>query len=194
MAVARAFTSLILARQAASYLVNNGIPATILGEQDAFGGGGAYGSGGQYTVVVEDAYKDAAKDMLNHMDQIPVEKDPDWESQIRPDLSMLDAATTAPCPSCSEDLPLDASVTKCPRCAAPVDVVEVLVARHGPEVLDACFPDLQEDIPADVLDASLIDCPGCGYSLTGLAHRGQCPECGADYSKQDILRRRSGLL
>lgn len=193
MATARAFPTLLKAQMAAAFLRDSGVPATVLGGLDAFGGAGTHGSAGGYSVVVEDGSLELALELLAQMDENAGGPGPEWESQARPDLSRLDPGMEAPCPACGRALPLDASVSACAACGAAVDVAEILVGRYGPEVLAGCYPD-QEDIPEAILDSAVLFCRRCRYPLSGLDPRGQCPECGEPYDKQDILRRGSGLM
>jgi rubrerythrin len=66
-------------------------------------------------------------------------------------------------------------------------VVELLVARHGPEVLADCYPDGSANLSEDVIQRAAVSCPGCGYLLLGLPATGLCPECGKSYSKRQLL-------
>ena len=182
----RTYPSLLQAQQAADFLRANGIIATVLGGTDAFAAIGLTSLGGRFIVSIAAALeRDRARGLLDEFDAGSSEQD--LETEAVPDLSLLDPRTPAPCPSCSVQLPLDASVSLCPACKAAVNVVEVLLKRYGPELLSDCYPQGGQDFPDDVIDAALLACGGCEYPLQGLPAIGACPECGREYSKRDML-------
>jgi len=191
MGVVRAYPSLMLARQAAEWLVQHGIAARSVGENDAFGGVGPIS--GSYPIMVDESCEPAATQLLDEWDRLPPLSPADWERQTVPDLALLAPGTPAPCPSCGRQLPLDAAVSRCPACRAAVSVVDVLMSLYGPDVFQWCYPDSSEPMAPEVLDTLDFLCPGCRYPLRGLPLAGYCPECGRPYSKQAILRAESGL-
>lgn len=117
-----------------------------------------------------------------------------WDER-EPDLSRLPEGFAPACPGCGGGLPLEASLERCTVCGEAVDVVGLIVKRHGPEALEACYGD-DEDMgwPSDaVLVGLALECGGCRYPLAGLEAQGDCPECGAGYDKRRILNRMLGL-
>ncbi|MEX2218178.1 MAG: hypothetical protein WD749_05405 [Phycisphaerales bacterium] len=193
MGIAAAYPGIVLARQAQQWLVQHGIAARVMGELDALGGAGLASKGGGFGVTVDDALEPAARELLREWERMPPLAAADLEAQATPDLSRLDPRVLAPCPSCGERLPLDASVAHCPACAAPVSVTDVLLARHGPELLALCYEDTSEPLDGEAIDALDLRCPRCEYALRGLGRSGACPECGEPYTKQGIIQSRSGL-
>jgi len=184
----RTYASLTHARAAADFLLSHGILARVIPGRDLL-----TAQRSEHTVMIAEAAElERARLLLDELLAQPFQPDPEWESATAPDLSRLDPRTTAACPKCRGQLPLDASIVACPTCKAPVDVVDALLRQHGPEVLAACYPEVDADIPEEMVESAILSCPACGYSLSGLAERGLCPECGGDYSKRDILRGAGG--
>ncbi|MEZ6319185.1 MAG: hypothetical protein R3B49_10620 [Phycisphaerales bacterium] len=131
--------------------------------------------------------------LLAELHAHPPELDEGWADQADPDLSRLDPALALTCPACGADLrrlagpgmPIEAA---CPACADPVDLAERVVAMHGPEALDGCYPDPDPVIPDDLIDAAPLVCSACRYPLHGLPRAGRCPECGLGYDKAGMVR------
>lgn len=92
------------------------------------------------------------------------------ESQAAPDLSTLNPALAPRCPACAEILPLDATITSCPACQEPIDIVDLIVSEHGPEAFA---------LPADPIARHA--CTRCGYPRRGLPDPEVCPECGTPF-------------
>jgi hypothetical protein len=185
----RSYPSLLEAQHAADFLRTCGILTTVTGSSEAFPGLGLHFPA-RFTVIIGDAADlPRARELLDSPDAQPA-VDPDWESAAIPDLSRLDPRTQAPCPACKALLPLNASITSCSACHAPVDVVQILLDRYGPDLLAACYVEELEDIPEEVLDAANLACPKCQYPLRGLPTNGFCPECGRPYDRQALLRGR----
>jgi hypothetical protein len=184
------FFSIVDAQQLATFLIGRGVPATVHGGLDPLAGAGWISNTGRFTVNVDVSTLARARELAAEFAASRPAPEPGWEADVAlPDLSILQGRVEAPCPACNHPLPLDPTISACPSCKAPADPVEVLIALHGPEILDACYS--QKADPADEdLRASGIACP-CGYGLTGLQESGICPECGNRYSKKSILR---GLL
>ncbi len=111
-----------------------------------------------------------------------------WDDPGQPDLSRLDPSMQPNCPGCDRLLPLRVNLGKCPSCGLAVDVVEELVARHGPEALAECYGGPGVLVDDETLQMAAVPCPVCEYALTGLAARGRCPECGQSYDKAGIIQ------
>lgn len=109
----------------------------------------------------------------------PIEMDEDaWV----PDLSTLDPdAFGVDCPHCTMPLPMDAAAENCPSCGGAVDVVEIILQKHGPEALMHAEA---ESEPREVATAIGWDeaCVSCKASLRGQAFSGRCPGCGSLYA------------
>lgn len=111
-----------------------------------------------------------AKSTLEAFLAAPTNMTESLESQAAPDLSTLNPALAPPCPSCNRILALDASLSACPHCHQPVDIIDLIVAAHGPEAF-AGVPD----------PVTRHACARCGYPRRGLPHPEVCPECGTPF-------------
>jgi len=190
----RRYTSRVVAEGAAEALRAAGIIATVVGDADALAHIG-FGKGfGDFAVVIrEESRKAEAARILAELEAEPPAAEAGWEeSAAAPDLSRLDPSLEIPCVHCGYDLRSlprsDAGEVDCPECGGRVDLMEAIVARHGPEGLSACYAEEADPIPDEVVDAAVLDCRGCQYSLAGLPQVGNCPECGLEYSKRRLLR------
>ncbi len=180
----RSYTTLLEARRAADHLLANGIIARVSEGRDLL----TYQRNEHFVIIPEASELDRAKALLVELEASPETLDPEWESTTEPDLSLLDPAIKVNCPNCRYSLRGLPQHSKCPECGTPFDLVEVLIAQHGPEVLADCYPEVGPEISQELIDTAAISCPGCGYSLQGLPESGTCPECGSEYSKREILR------
>lgn len=184
MATVRTYTSSIKAQQARALLQQSGIPAAILSNLVM-----CYtGRTEQYQITVEGPDEQLARELLAEHEAAGA-PDHGWEVQALPDLTRLPAHLIPPCPSCAKPLLLLAGDRACPSCGIIVDLVALVIQRHGPEALIICYPDEDDnDANASDLTESSVQCAQCRYSLTGLPRRGVCPECGVTYDKQHLLQ------
>lgn len=178
------YTDPITARQAAAYLTAHGIVARAVVRIDAFNPGSSVD-------IVNPALLETARTLLSQFDLHKPEYLQPLEDQAVPDLSKLPPGVLPTCPSCKGVLPLNAMITCCPLCGGSVNVVDRIVEQHGPEALEPCFPIDPDANFSDLTDEQIarlvLGCPGCQYSLSGLALSGRCPECGQPYDKRDML-------
>lgn len=141
---------------------------------------------------------DPARRMVAELESEGLTPEEGWEDAARPDLSVLEGTgLKVRCGSCELALPLDETMDECPACHAPVDVVELLVQAHGPEVLDACYGVESTTSSVNAREATERDydpalvrlpCAGCGEIL-GEGISGRCPSCGTLFDKRDMLGR-----
>lgn len=175
------FPNMVIARAAGAFLHAHGIPVQISEQLDAL-------RGNRGRLDIAKGHVETAQQLLNEFERSPVSWSESLEDQARPDLSQLPAAYTPTCIHCHQYLPLDADVTKCPKCKAPVDIIERIITCFGPEALVDCYDESEEQvIPQDVVESSKVNCPGCGYSLAAHPGKGTCPECGRKYLKERII-------
>ncbi len=175
MAIAATFTSLPDASAATEYLLRSGIVATAIQVYDIWKGPSAQ-------IEVEQRDLEKARTLIEEFNKEKIGLQDNWEEQTLPNLAALDPSLAPACPGCNAKLPLDAALTRCPACGAAVDVVALIIARHGPEALDACYAAHDPMLSEDELTALRSTC-SCGYSLLGLPRVGVCPECAAPYDK-----------
>ena len=178
------YTSMVLAEQAAMWLRDEGIEASVVGHHvhdinislDRR----------PYEVVVANK-EDAPR--ANQLITERAARDPEIEAPVvieegewRPDLSGLDQAKFGVrCPGCDTALPMDGTLEACPACATPVDLVDLIVTTHGPEAFEAMDPDEASARESGVIgwDAR---CESCKASLRGQTFTGRCAACGSLYA------------
>ncbi len=187
----RRFRSSLHAEQAARFLRQGGGVCAVVGHHahEVIGIPGLHGTGYDLVLLAR-SQRSAAETLLEEFGDTELELEPGWE-EVEPDLTKLDPELALPdCPRCAEPLPLDAALETCPSCGVPVDVVDRIVERHGPEALEPCY-EVDEEEFVSGLEAGTIDlpCASCGYPLGGLGATGRCPECGSLFDKRDIFDR-----
>lgn len=172
-------------------LRNHGILARVLGHLDPLAGISPYRCEiTPYSVVIADKNDEVdTYAILETLTGVRDDDDGTWEEQAQPDLSRLDPALAPACPGCGQLLALTQTADHCPRCACAVDLVELVVASHGPDVLARCYAcgDPSDDLPAILLDQAPVSCPKCRYGLRGLDPVGACPACGEPYDKAALI-------
>ena len=157
------------------YLVQNGVPAKVVG-----GNTDAWvpwvRSSGPYEVVLG-SKSDAklAAFLLEQFNSEPAEYESGLDDQALPNLSELDAEMAPPCPSCEGKLPLDAATTACPACGEPVDVAQLIVEAHGPEALAACYESTPSAEELMAMQAVARPCQACGGPI---GEQKACAWCG----------------
>lgn len=169
------FRSAVRAIAARDYLVQNGVPAQVVGgHTDAWDAWGR--DVGPYEIVLGSA-QDArlAGHLLEQWTCEPVDLEVGLDEQAVPDFSGLDAALAPDCPRCGVRLPLDVELVACPSCGLPVDVSALIVEAHGPEALHGCYdsePSSDEFLASHARPSA---CPRCGGPMDD---RGVCAWCG----------------
>lgn len=138
------FRTMYEADAAAELLRREGVNATAVDGVDTMSVimGMPIDARGRFAVFIADkADRELAELLLEDFYADPPEFEDGWEAQAEPDLSRLDPSLAPRCPACGVTLALDAGLKACPNCREPVDVTALLVERHGPEVLEGCYPD-----------------------------------------------------
>ena len=196
------FHNVILAQQAAAFLLERGVPVhvfTVPGDVAMIKQ--ALGKGIHELHAADAAAAARARELLATMDPTANQADEGWEDELRADLSCLPADMDVACATCAHNLrPLFAIRGPegiCPECGTAYDGPERVVQIHGPEALADCYPDHDGSQSfSDASDARIaaatksttVPCLRCGYRLNGLPDRGKCPECGLRYDKVRQLR------
>lgn len=160
---------------ARDYLVQNGVPAQVVGGNNDAAMSWGRNSGAYEVVLANRGDTDLAVLLFEQWASEPVVLQGDLDEHAVPDLSVLDAQLAPPCPGCDEVLPLDASLAACPACGVPVDVAAQIVERHGPEALDACYEASPSSDELMGLESGGGSCGACGGPIDG---RGRCAWCG----------------
>ncbi len=196
MLILRRYRRILDARAAALYLWRHGVVAMIhnpINDSKTFVP--TFDAGEIEVLIADKRERELATALLEELtlpgDGEAEATDEDWEP-ASPDLSLLDAALAPICPSCKTVQPLDAAVSACAACRAELDVIELLIAKHGPDVLEPCYPDEPLDLEEHVLIAAPVPCDRCDYTFGSLPVQGLCPECGEPYDKQAYVRRCMG--
>lgn len=134
------YHSIVHAEHAAAYLREHEVPAMVVGHMDTLGSVSPdLHPRGQYSLMIGDR-EDAElamtllEELAWELEQTRADAEDEPASAI--DLSHLNDTHAPNCPRCGFDLPLDQSCDRCPACGTTVDIVELLVHRHGPEILD----------------------------------------------------------
>lgn len=176
----RRFASRLQAEHAAMFLRRNDINAIVVGDYVQVSMGAATPKMLQVELMLLDAdRRDEAEALLLEFDSEPIELDPDWETESQPELAGLDLSQfDLSCAFCGYDLAGLEEAGVCPECAAAYDHLGLIVARHGPEALEALYA----GVPA-LAWVKRDRCRECGGDITNLPTRGRCPNCGRLFDK-----------
>lgn len=185
------YTSTIEAQQVVNWLLSHGVLAAIVDSHSSTLGPIAgfisrYGQGQVTVAIAYERQRDEAEILLELLADEPAEYESGWEHQSVPDLSLLDPAMLPPCPGCGVTL---GAVERCAACGVAVDVLSLIIERHGPEAIEPLI-ELDQGAGSGVSDETLeraaADCPGCGSPLDGLPVTGTCPNCTVAYNKRTL--------
>ena len=190
MRIVARYASPLLAEAAAEFLRQSSIAARSMGRLGGDGIMGTTGGGVFEVAVLVNEQASPARELLQRFNESKPELDPDWEQTTEPDLTKLDPRHRPVCPTCGRLIAVRPDLSACPSCSAPADLLELIVEQHGPDALAPCYTDQAQDLPDDLIESAPLSCPTCHCPLDGLEPEGICPECGAAYSKPDLLRGR----
>ncbi len=139
-----------------------------------------------FDVVVASGDRERAEAALLEHESSDAEFEEGWEEEAsRVSLRDLDAEVYGvSCPGCGEWLGLETERERCPGCGDEVDVVELVVKVHGPEVLEGVEP--EEVVMLERTRRGVTRCEECGEDLDGLGMRGRCPKCGRLFDKDEM--------
>lgn len=178
----RRYASRLQAEHAAIFLRRHDVHAIVVGDYV----NGILGAASPKMLQVElmllePAQRQLADELLEEFDSAPIELDADWERQAEPELHNVDlAGFDLRCAACSCDLDGLPQTGVCPECGGEYDFLALIVARHGPEALEALFgsaPEMSAFVPRR-------RCKECGHDITSLPVRDRCPQCGKLFDKE----------
>lgn len=188
------YSSTIEAQQVVNWLTRHGVLSGIVdGHSSALstsvGFNRRYGQGHITVAIAYERQREEAEVLLELLADEPAEYESGWENQSVPDLARLDPALLPPCPGCGVTLRADASADRCPACGVAVDLLDLVISKHGPEAIEPLI-EVDGRVGQVLSDETLVraaaDCPGCGSPLDGLPVVGRCPGCTAVYNKRTL--------
>jgi len=157
------------------YLMQNGVPAQVVGGNTDAWVPWVRSSGPYEVVLGSKADAKLAAYLVEQFNSEPAEYESGLDDQALPDLSRLDPEMAPPCAACGEILPLDATLERCPSCDAPVDVAERIVDLHGPEALAPCYESSPSTDELMAMQLAAEPCASCGGPID---EAGACSWCG----------------
>ncbi len=186
------YHALTLAHLHASHLRDQGIMAGVLGERlTTIAPLSANNLGrGQYELVIATKRAEPqARAILDELERNPPTLQDDWEHDTQPDLTKLDPDLLPPCPTCNRPTSPTRPLGPCPNCGLPHNLIDLIIAAHGPEALEPCYHPKHplDDFSDDEINAIELDCPSCEYPLEGLGITGVCPECASPFNKRAMF-------
>lgn len=194
----RRYSDELRAQEAAGALRAHGIPAEVVGHHTqplmSVGVLGVAWTGYDVVVLAKED-RGRAEAVLVELEGTKPVLEEGWEDEAsRVDLSELDEEEYGvSCPACGEWLALKTELESCPGCGDDVDVVELVVRRHGPEVLAGEGGEVMDRvermnrlIAARSAAGERSRCEECGCDLGGMPVRGRCPECGRLFDKDEM--------
>lgn len=184
----RRYADEMRAEQAVVALRAHGIGATVVGHhtQPLISMGKIDNPWVGFDVVVGRGDRERAEEVLREHDATVAEFEEGWEEEAsRVALRELDAEVYGvSCPGCGEWLGLETDLERCPGCGEDVDVVELVVTVHGPEVLEGV--ESASVVRLERMRRDVTRCAECGGDLDGLGLRGRCPGCGRLFDKDEM--------
>jgi len=187
----RRYRSILVAEQAAEFLRSRGVPAAVVGIHgpDVIGlaGFGGFQDTALDLVIVSKGLRAAAEKLLQEFHTQPRAVEGEWEHLTEPDMSKLDDDVTVRCAQCGAEMLANQAHETCTSCGWTLNIVELVVQQHGPDVLAECYECEPEQGELDAAQY-VVPCPSCGAALDGEDVRGRCSGCGALYDKEEIVR------
>lgn len=178
----RRYESRLQAEHAAIFLRRHDVHAIVVGDYV----NGILGAASPMMLQVElmllePVQRELADHLLDEFNSAPIELDADWERQAEPELHNIDLTSfDLRCSRCEYDLAELSQTGVCPECSGEYDFLALIVARHGPEALEAIFGsavDMGSFVPRRF-------CKECREDITSLPVGSRCPQCGKLFDKE----------